>query len=89
MTGKRFVTAATLLLLAGSTGCCRWWCEHCGYGGQPVAGYAAPVAPVCGCYPQPAYYPPPQPAAVPAQPANWAQPQQRQLTGCSCTCPPQ
>jgi hypothetical protein len=83
MIGRRFVTAAVLLLLGMSTGCC-WWAErHC----PASAGVAcqAPAAPACGCYPSPAYYPPQQPV-VAAQPVNWAQP--RALTGCTCTCPP-
>ena len=82
MTGRRLFTAAMLLLLGLSTGCCRWWCEHhCPQQGG-VAGYAAPAAPACQCYPQPAYYPP----AQAAPPASWAQP--RTVSGCTCTCPP-
>jgi hypothetical protein len=84
MTGRSFITAAVLLLLSMSTGCC-WWAErHCPHTGG-VAAYPAPVAPACGCYPAPAYYPPQQPV-VAAQPASWSQP--RTLTGCTCTCPP-
>lgn len=84
MTMKRFVTAAALLLLATSSGCCRWWCDHCGYGQPAAAGYPVAAPASCGCYTQPAYYPP----APAAAPANWAQPQTRPLTGCTCTCPP-
>ena len=85
MTGRRYFTAAALLLLSLSVGCCRWcerWCEHgCPSG---TVGYAAPVAtPACTCYPAPTYYPPAAPVAAPAP--TWSQP--RTMTGCTCTCP--
>jgi hypothetical protein len=87
---RNIVTAALLVGLLSSSGCC-WWCEHWCPHPQPVVlqgGYApgcgcqtASFAPGCGC-PTSSYAPPgPQP--------NWTQPQMQPQThtGCTCTCP--
>lgn len=65
MPGKRLWLLATLILLVGGSGCCRWcdrWCNR-GMPAQqcvpccPVAT-AAPAAPVCCPTPAPTCYAP-------------------------------
>lgn len=82
------LTAALLIGLSTSSGCC-WWAEHwcpC-HNQQPVMVQPVGYAPGCGC-PTAGY----TPAPVPVQTAmpNWTAPQPgapQVHNGCTCTCP--
>ena len=79
--GRYLVTAALLMGLLSSGGCCWWaerWCPH-----QGVQTCAPPPA---ACYPaaQPCGYPTASYAPV-APPPNWSAPRPM---NCSCSCTP-
>jgi hypothetical protein len=77
-----FVTAALLMGLLSSGGCC-WWCErHCPCAGMQSCAPPAGCAPAC-C-PNTAYQPVYQPVAAPAP--NFSQP--HPPMHCDCTCNP-
>jgi hypothetical protein len=76
-----FVTAALLMGLLTSGGCC-WWCErHCPHS---CAAYQVPAGAAPMCCPNTAYQPVYQPVA--AQAPNFSQPHPAN-NPCYCPCP--